>query len=89
MRVKEINKDILETKIFTVYESKDDNFFLQKKKQGFLMELSLKELYEKAELVCLDNEVMVEKYGEREILLTMSDPLTMVFGNIHIVVSSK
>ena len=86
MKVKEIENfiDII------AYESKDDNFFIEKKRQGFDMEVSLQEMFQKADVVCMNNnELLLEKYGDREILLTMADPFSAMLGGVSIVISGE
>lgn len=45
MKVKEI-EDFVD---IIAYESKDDNFFIEKKRQGFDMKLSFQEMFQKAD----------------------------------------
>lgn len=85
MKVNEI-EDFVDV---TAYESKDDNFFIEKKKQGFDMELSLQEMFQKADLVCMNNKLLLEKYGDREILLTLADPFSAMLGGVSIVISRE
>ena len=86
MTVKEI-EDFVD---IIAYESKDDNFFIEKKRQGFDMEVSLQEMFQKADVVCMNNnELLLEKYGDREILLTMTDPFSAMFGGVSIVISGE
>ena len=85
MKVKEI-EDFVD---IIAYESKDDNFFIEKKRQGFNMELSLQEMFQKADMVCMNNELLLEKYGNREVLLTMTDPFSAMLGGVSIVMSGK
>lgn len=94
MKIKEINKDSMKNEILTVYESKDDSFFIQKKGEGFSMELSSQDMNEKAKMImfyCQNIDELLEKYGEREILLTMVDNISLMlnFRNISIVISSN
>ena len=84
MKVKEI-EDFVD---IIAYESKDDNFFIEKK-QGFDMKLSLQDMFQKADMVCMNNELLLEKYGDREILLTMTDPFSAMFGGVSIVISGE
>ena len=85
MKVKEI-EDFVD---IIAYESKDDNFFIEKKRQGFDMKLSLQDMFQKADMVCMNNELLLEKYGDREILLTMTDPFSAMFGGVSIVISGE
>ena len=86
MKVKEIENFV----DAIAYESKDDNFFIEKKRQGFDMKLSLQEMFQKADVVCMNNnELLLEKYGDREILLTMTDPFSAMFGGVSIVISGE
>lgn len=73
MKVNEIDKGFLDYAEIVVYESKNDDFFIQKKKEGFAMELSIQDLYKNADLVCMNNELLLKKYSDREILLTMTN----------------
>lgn len=85
MKVKEIDSASLDLGDIIAYESKDDIFFIEKKRQGFDMKLSLQEMFQKAEVVCMNNELLLEKYGDREILLTLANP----FCGISIVISKE
>lgn len=91
MKVKEINKDILEMECFVAFESEDDNFFREKAKEGYSMELSSKELHEKSKLVCMNNEMLLEKYGNRDVLLFFGDIFSAMLGrdSSNIVISAE